>query len=260
MPEISFVAPAYNQEDHIYDNINEFTSTFSELGYDFELILVNDGSADRTCEEAKKVKSDRLKVLNYSKNEGKGFALKYGASNASGKMIAFIDSDSDVPPRQIKTFIEYMDKNKADVVVGSKRHPLSKVSYPLQRRFLSFCYQIFVKLLFGLSIRDTQAGMKLFKREVLDNSLPRVLLKKYAFDLELLVVANHLGYKIVEAPIEINYRFNGSMVSLRAIWNIFIDTCAVFYRLKILKYYDRAIKNASLDTQLPRQQSVKEQI
>ena len=123
-------------------------------------------------------------------------------------------------------------------MIGSKRDPESKVDYPLTRRALSWCYQLMIKLLFNLNVRDTQAGLKLFKRDVLEDILPRVLVKRYAFDLELLVNANHRGYKIVEAPVEINFHFT-SGINILDIWHIFVDTMAIFYRLRILKYYDR---------------------
>jgi hypothetical protein len=131
-----------------------------------------------------------------------------------------------------------MKKYNADVITGSKRHPLSRVDYPLHRRILSQAYQLITKVLFNLNLKDTQAGLKLFKYKVLKEIFPRVLCKKYAFDLELLVNASHRGFKIVEAPVELNWQRIASRMGLKDIWSIFSDTIAIFYRLKILKYYD----------------------
>jgi hypothetical protein len=93
-------------------------------------------------------------------------------------------------------------------------------------------------ILFHLNVRDTQVGIKLFKREVLNKVMPKILVKKFAYDIEILSLAKKYKYKIVEAPIVLNYKF-GSTIKLKSIITMLIDTLAVFYRLKILKYYDK---------------------
>ena len=104
--------------------------------------------------------------------------------------------------------------------------------------------------MFNLKIRDTQVGLKIFKRNVLEKVLPRLLVKKFAFDIEILAVANHLGFnKIYDAPVEIKIDFNSNssfhphkLIFNKNIWKMIIDTLAVFYRLRILKYYDDSSK------------------
>jgi hypothetical protein len=96
-----------------------------------------------------------------------------------------------------------------------------------------------IRLLFELNVRDTQTGLKLFHREVLQEALPLLAIKKFAFDLELLVVARQLGYRnVCEAPISLDYQFE-STVNLRSAWRVLWDTAAIFYRLHILRYYQR---------------------
>lgn len=236
--KVSIIVPAYNEGEHISNNIKEFIEACENFDYDYELIIVDDGSTDNTYEEASKFNSGKVNVITYTKNQGKGHALQQGVKQVTGDMVTFIDADLELPPKQIAKFLEYMG-NGRDIVIGSKRHPDSKVDYPLKRRFLSACYQLFVRVLFGMNIKDSQAGLKLFRRGILAEVLPKVLVKQYAFDLEVLAIANKMGYKITEAPIILNYSFNGSGVGWRSIWKIFLDTCAIFYRLKILKYYDK---------------------
>ena len=108
-------------------------------------------------------------------------------------------------PSSWRTFLRSCFARNADVVIGSKFHPESRVEYPRLRRIYSFFYYMLVRTLFGLPVRDTQTGIKLFKREVLERVLPRVLVKRFAFDLELLANAHHFGYRIVEAPVEVNF-------------------------------------------------------
>ncbi len=237
--KVSIIVPAYNEGEHISDNIKEFIEACENFDYDYELIIVDDGSTDNTYAEASKFNSGRVKVITYPKNQGKGHALRQGVQHVTGDLVTFIDADLDLHPRQIKTFIEYMNDNGYGIVVGSKRHPMSKVDYPVKRRFLSTCYQLFVRALFGMDIKDTQTGLKLFKRDILKRVLPKATVKRYAFDLELLAIANHMGYEITEAPIVLDYQFNGSEMGWRSIWKIFVDTCAIFYRLRILKYHDK---------------------
>ncbi|RKZ28298.1 glycosyltransferase family 2 protein [bacterium] len=238
MKKLSVIIPAYNEEKKIGENLKETLKSLEKMGCNFEIILVSDGSADSTVEEAMLVSDPRIKTYQYEKNMGKGFAIKYGFSRSSGDAIVFLDGDMEIHPGQLKLYIDTMKKTGADIVIGSKRHPESMVNYPFKRVILSMGYQFLNKLLFNLNLTDTQAGLKLFRREVLEEILPKVLVKKYAFDLELLVNANHRNYRIVEAPIKIDFNLN-SHVGLKNILNIFVDTCAIFYRLKILKYYQR---------------------
>jgi hypothetical protein len=136
-------------------------------------------------------------------------------------------------------FIDLMKSSECDAVIGSKRHPDSKVAYPAFRRFQSAIYQLLTRLLFSLDVRDTQTGLKLFRRPVLEEAVPLLAIKRFAFDLELLVVARLLGYgKVCEAPISLDYQFE-STVNLGSAWNVLWDTAAIFYRLRILRYYQR---------------------
>jgi hypothetical protein len=115
---------------------------------------------------------------------------------------------------------------------------MSDVEYPPLRRLYSRAWQLLVRVLFRLKVRDTQTGLKLIRRELLADVLPRMLEKHFAFDLELLVVAKHLGYReFLEAPVRIGERF-GSTVSPRAVTGMILDAFAIFYRLNIIRYYD----------------------
>ena len=107
-----------------------------------------------------------------------------------------------------------MDATEADIVIGSKRHYLSFIYYSPFRRACSKLYQLLIKFFFGLNVTDTQVGFKLFRREVLEKVIPRIIIKKWAFDLEVLVVAHHLGFRrIIEAPIEIKKHYTKNRVT-----------------------------------------------
>jgi hypothetical protein len=181
-----------------------------------------------------------VRVLSYDRNLGKGYALRTGSAAARGDVVAWIDSDLDLDPSGLGSFLELMTDEGLHAVVGSKRHPDSEVSYPARRRVYSWCYQQLVRVLFRLDVRDTQVGMKLFRREVLDEVLPIVLVKRYAFDLEILAVARAFGFdRIAEAPVRLDYQFSATGVNWRAIAQALWDTAAVFYRLRLLRFYER---------------------
>lgn len=239
--KLSVIVPAYKQKNSIVRDIKRIERVLSKLRYPHEIIVVVDGYRDGTYIQAKKLKSANIKVLVYMKNQGKGHAVRLGMSHATGNYIAFIDAGMEIDPNGISMLLEHMEWYNADIIVGSKRHPVSVVNYPLQRKILSIGYQIIVRLLFHLQVRDTQAGIKIFKKKVLLKILPRLLVKKYAFDLEMLAVANGLGFKrIYEAPIKLRYNFGdlAHSATINTIWHILIDTLAIFYRINILHYYD----------------------
>ncbi len=239
---VSVIVPAYLKEQTIVEDLSRIKEVLEGLHLDYEIIVVADGTADRTFEKALNLASEKIKVFGYpGKNRGKGYALRFGAAKAQGKVIVFLDSGMEINPAGISMLLEHMRWYKAEVVVGSKRHPVSKVNYPLQRKITSFAYQILVLLLFGLKVKDTQTGLKVFKAEVLEKVLPRLLIKTYAVDIEILAVAHHLGFRrIYEAPVDVSYNFTDltHAASLRHIWKMLWDTLAVFYRLRLRRYYD----------------------
>ncbi len=238
---LSVVLPIFN-EPEIGGSLKIIDDQLKQSFDNYEIICVNDGSVDNTLTQLKRYRSDHLKILSYPKNIGKGFALCSGFNLARGQLVAFMDADLELNPRQLALFTNLMALTKADIVIGSKRHPLSQVRYSLIRKILSFGYQVLIALLFGLNISDTQVGIKLFKYQVLKRIIPRLVVKSWAFDLEILVVAKLLGYKkIIEAPVEIKGRHFGSKIKAKAVLEMFIDTMAVFYRRYIIKYYQRKL-------------------
>lgn len=239
--KLSIVVPAYRQAKTIVRDISRIGKVLSQLRYQYEIIVVIDGYGDGTYRVLKKAAISNVKPVTYMKNQGKGHAVRLGMTYGTGDYVAFIDSGMEIDPNGIAMLLEHMEWYNADIIVGSKRHPASMVEYPLERKVLSSIYQIIVWLLFRLKVRDTQSGIKIFKRKVLEKILPRLLVKRYAFDLEMLTVANTLGFsRIFEAPIKLNYNFSDvtHAANIEAIMKIMIDTAAIFYRIHILRYYD----------------------
>jgi glycosyltransferase involved in cell wall biosynthesis len=240
-PLLTVVVPVYNQAGTIVENVRTIRDRVAD-GIDgpLELIVVSDGSIDRGEERLLEEAPEVARLIHYDRNLGKGFAVKTGALAAGGDYISYVDADLDLDPASIPEFLELAREHELDFVIGSKRHPGSRVDYPLARRVSSWLYQQLVRLLFRLDVRDTQVGLKVFRREVAEQVLPLLLVKQFAFDLELLAVANALGFRrIREQPIRLTYRFAGSGVRSAAVLLALVDTAAIFYRLRILGYYQR---------------------
>lgn len=239
---LSVVIPAYKQEKTIVKDIKNIKLMLDALGLNYEVIVVVDGMEDDTFKKASQLKSSKVKVMGYKKNCGKGNAIRYGMLHANGDIIGFMDAGMDINPTGMNMLLNHMGWYNADIIVGSKLHPVSKVDYPLYRTILSWGYRLLTRILFGFKVRDTQVGLKFLKRRVVLDVLPRLLVKRYAFDIEILAIAYALGYKrIYEAPVEINFKQNILSLNnlIKVITLMVWDTLAVYYRLRIIKYYTR---------------------
>lgn len=239
---LSVIVPAYNCAT-IDRDVLSIQNYLDELNRPYEIICVVDGSGveeDGTRELAKSVRGPRIKVYSYRTNRGKGYAVRFGMARARGGIIAFIDAGSDLNASGIGLALEHLKWYKADIIVGSKRHQASKVQYPFSRVILSFIVQRATRFLFGFDVSDTQTGLKVFRREVLEKVLPRLLVKRWAFDLEMLAAAHRIGFtRIYESPVELQFNF-ASNVGLNSVMNFAKDYLAIFYRTHLLHYYDDA--------------------
>jgi len=239
---LSLVVPAYKQEKTITRDITNIDKALSSLNIKHEIIVVVDGFTDNTYKNAKKIKSENIIVTGYKNNKGKGFAIKRGVEIANGDIIGFIDAGMDLDPHAVSLMLDIMDWNEADIVIGSKLHPDSKINYPISRKILSWGYRMLIRSLFDLNIRDTQVGLKLFKRKAAKDVFSKIIVKAFAYDVEVLAVAKLLGYeKIYEAPIKLRFKQGG--ITSSNFWKIVFwmiwDTLAVFYRMNILNYYKK---------------------
>ena len=236
MPEISVLMPAYNEGKNLEEAVKRTMKELERL--DYEIIIINDGSRDNTEEVAKMLceQYPNVYLVSYPENRGKGYALKQGFERSRGDIIIFLDSDLDIPPFQIHRFLRELKKG-CDVVIGSKYLPGARVDYSSKRRLFSILYNTLVRILLDLNVTDTQVGLKAFRRQVLERTFSKILVKRYAFDVELLTVINMYNYQICEIPIKIEHKAFNSSINYWAIARMFIDTMAIFYRKNILNYY-----------------------
>lgn len=236
---MSVILCAYNEGNVIGDAIDKVDLVMMKTGWSYEIIIVDDGSLDDTRQKAVKYRDEKgngcLKVVGYEKNMGKGNAIIAGFAHAAGDFVVFIDSDLDVDPKLIPSYVEAL--KTSDIAVASKWHPQSHTVVTLKRKVLSFGFNVLSKLLTGIKLKDTQTGLKAFRRRVLERMAPKFVVKRYAFDLELMSACNHCGFKIVDLPVDVHIK---SMVSFKEIFRMTLDMFQIAYRLRILKYYQRS--------------------
>jgi len=239
-PEISVVLPVRDGEAFIAANLAEVARTLEAFGRPFELIVVSDGSRDATVGAAESVAHPAIRVLHFPDNQGKGYAISRGLEKASGRLTGWLDADLDVHPDFITRAAEEFERSEVDAVIGSKRHPDSTVEYPRIRRVYSWGFQLLVRTLFRLDVRDTQVGAKLFRREMLDTVVPLLLIKRYAFDVEVLAVGASFGFdRVQELPVRLDYRFTGSGIRSQEVRHMLVDTLAIAYRIRVRRWYVR---------------------
>lgn len=237
--DVSVILCAYNEGDVIQDSIDKVDDVMMKTGWDYEILVVDDGSLDDTRQKAIKCRDKRnkdcLKIVGYERNAGKGIAIRAGFAHAEGRFIVAIDSDLDVDPELIPSYVEALKAN--DIAVASKWNHKSRTVMTSKRKVLSFGFNGLSRLLIGIRLNDTQTGLKAFRRKVLERMAPKLVVNRYAFDLELMSACNHCGFKIVELPVNVHVE---SMVSFKEILRMALDMCKVAYRLRVLKHYQRS--------------------
>ncbi len=235
--DLSIVVPYYNPGDALSKHITSLVEVLDDSGFGFEVIAVSDGSTDGSPDTLENLFPSILTNIKLPKNLGKGQALRAGLLRGKGRYLGFIDADGDIPAIELIGIIEILRSSQPGIIYGSKRHPSSVVYYSKLRRIYSWGYQQLIKALFNISVTDTQTGLKVIRREVVAEVLPRMVEKRFAFDLEFFVVTNEMGYRrIIEVPVVIQRRF-GSTIALGAVRDMLIDTLGIFYRLRVLSYY-----------------------
>jgi len=204
--ELSIIVPAYNEATRIpkfLGNLLEFARKNLES---YEIIIVNDGSKDRTKEIVLNlIQGDkRAKLISYADNMGKGHAVLQGVLKAKGKFILFIDADGSIKPQEILNLHGFYQKYNYDIVVGSRISALSKITdpQPLSRRLLSKIFNLYSNILFQIKINDLLCGFKGFTHDVALQIFKNLKAYRWEFDVELLYKARKNGIKVYQLPIE----------------------------------------------------------
>jgi len=215
--KISVITPCFNEGKNIQKNIKKIDDYLAPRFSQYEIIVVNDGSRDNTGEELAKLQDEiQLKVIDNTENQGKGGAVRDGmlASSGENEVAMFLDSDLGIPIEELEKFISEIG-NGNDIVIASRFVPGLKVMRPVQlhRKVMEKAFRMIRMLITNnWKVKDTQCGFKVFRREAAMKIFPKVTVKRFAFDAEVMFLANKYGFKTKELPIHLQ---NPPSMSLR---------------------------------------------
>jgi dolichyl-phosphate beta-glucosyltransferase len=240
MPELdlSIIIPAYKEAKKIKQDVQAAAKFLEAQRIAGEILLVDDGSPDNTVETAKALEKDfpALKVLSYSPNRGKGYALRYGISHSKGRNVMFADAGLCVPYDIAAIGLTMLNLRMCDVAIGSRRMRGSiRREQPLYRRIGSKVYSLVIHTLMGIPwyISDTQCGFKIYQGNVARCLYASAFTDGFMFDIEIILRALADGYQILEFPVlwsnDADTRFN----PLRGTWRLFLELVAIRWRLKV---------------------------
>jgi len=200
---LSIIIPAYNEENRIGNSLKLILRYLSKQDYNFEIIVVDDGSSDRTIEKVKEIDSSgKIKILKNEINKGKGYSIKKGMLEAMGEYQLFSDADLSTPIEELEKFWRYLDEDYV-IVIGSRalKDSILEVRQPFYREFMGRAFNFIVRVILGFKIKDTQCGFKIFKKEVAKHIFSIQKIEGWSFDVEILYIASKLDYKIKEVPV-----------------------------------------------------------
>lgn len=226
--KISVVSPCFNESKNIRKNLRRIDDYLAERFENYEIIVVNDGSRDNTIEELHGIKKEiELKIIDNAENQGKGGAVKDGilASSKENEIVMFIDSDLGIPIEELEKFIEEI-RNGFDMAIASRFVPGLKVVRPVQlhRRVMEKAFRLIRMIITNnWNVKDTQCGFKVFRREVAMKIFPKLTVKRFAFDAEIIFVANKYKFKIKELPIHLQNPPSRSLRIIRDPANMILD-------------------------------------
>ena len=198
--ELSFFLPSYNEEKNVEKSAMDVKRALEKVAKKWEVIIVNDGSSDKTGEIADRLHRKwgaKVKVVHNRPNRGYGGALKTGFESAKYKWVAFADSDGQFKYDEIKSFIEKHEQTGADLVLGIRR---SRADSTVRKLFTFVWSKVLPRLLLGLKVTDYSCGFKLIKKDVYKNVQPLIGEEKVT-QIEMLTKAQRSGYKFAEVKV-----------------------------------------------------------
>lgn len=221
---LSIIVPIYNEKNILFKNINKINNFFFNK-FEFEIIIVNDGSNDGSDKILSKLKLNNLKIISNKTNKGKGYSILKGISESKGKLILFTDADLSTPINEFHKLRAKYDKGY-DFVIGSRGQANSnvKIKQSLLRIIMGKTFNFFIKFFLGLNYRDTQCGFKLFDSKKIKLISKMCKVNRFCIDVEILFLSKKLKYNVYEQGV-IWINDNSSSV------NVYLDSLDMFVDL-----------------------------
>ena len=202
---LSIIIPAYNEEPNLGQTLEDVASYLNQSSENYEVIVVNDGSTDKTAEiaQGKSGLFKNFRLLNNPGNRGKGYAVKNGVLQAQGESVLFMDADNSTQINQLPKLVEMIDQG-SDIAIASRRIPGAEIDtlQPLHRRIMGNFYILATHLILGTNVRDFNCGFKLFTKKSAQKLFSMLTRDDWSFDAELIFLAAKLGFRLKEVPIK----------------------------------------------------------
>jgi dolichyl-phosphate beta-glucosyltransferase len=238
-PDLSIVIPAYNEELRLPATLERLAEYLPPLGLQTEVLIVDDGSRDRTAAVAASFagKITGLRVLSNGTNRGKGYSVRHGMLEATGGLVLFTDADLSAPIEESDKLISAL-KNGYDVAIGSRAMNRSLISTheSVFREFAGIIFNKIVRVVLWLPFVDTQCGFKAFRRERCRIIFELQRIEGFGFDPELLYLARHYGLRAIEIPVRWGHSPDTKVSMLRDSFKMFIDIFAIRWNALSGKY------------------------
>jgi len=232
--KLSVVIPAFNEVARILPTLERIFAHMDQHHPDYEVLVVDDGSIDGTAAATERqfVNRHQLRVLSYGGNRGKGYAVRYGAMHAGGDVVLMSDADLSTPIEEIERMLPLLQQG-CDMVIGSRALAQSEIRkrQPLYREGAGKFFNLLVRLIVLPDFHDTQCGFKLFRRDPLLPVLRHQQVDGFAFDVEMIALAQALGLKVIEIPV-VWINSPTSRVRIRAALRAFADLILIRKRVR----------------------------
>lgn len=241
--ELSIVVPAFNEASSVRELITRLSDTAKQAAKSYEIAVVDDGSGDNTYEVVKSIASadNSVIALRSPVNRGKGSAVKLAADYVRGRAVVVLDADMEIDSSSLREYVQVL--NEYDICVASKRHADSSYEAPVMRKFLSVSFNKMIRLLTGIKLADSQTGFKAMRGNHFRRIMQVISVKRFAYDVEILAVAQLLGLRVAEFPVRI---VQTSQFSKKAIMYMCVDLLGIVYRLHILHWYQKNLENPNV--------------
>ena len=237
-PTVSIVVPAFNESSRIAESIRKIEAFARQSPLSLELIVVDDGSKDKTAEIVRRTDVKGLRLLQNPENHGKGYTVRQGVLAASGKYVLFTDADLSAPIEEMDKLLDIALREGADVVIGSRNVDRTYIQkhQSRARELGGMFFNLMVRLFLGLRLQDTQCGFKLFHRERTRRAFEKQTTSGFGFDPELLFLAKRYGLKIREVPVRWSHAEGSKVQFLRDGIRMFFDLARIRWNAIVGKY------------------------
>ncbi len=236
---LSIIIPAYNEEKRLPKTLNEIDKYLRKQRYDYEIVVVSDGSKDKTAEVVRKLepKIKGLRLIDNKENHGKGYVVRQGLMESTGEYRLFTDADNSTSIDHVEKLLPYFQKGYA-IVIGSRDVKGAVLDPPQSwnRVLVGNIFNLLVQFIVGLwGIWDTQCGFKALSAKAVNDIMPKCLIDKWAFDPEVLKIGHKMGYKVKEVPVTWK-NDPESKVKLKGMIRMGFDLLKIRWNLITLKY------------------------